>query len=462
MAMGRTDDRKTPRRVHVAIALAPGRMVAVSGPASRAPEVLESELVPATRAGWPGLDEALVALAAELGASRGTLDVVLLGRLAHAKVVPLPPVRRAELGTLVARNVRRHFAVRDEALVADAVRVERVREGVPAATLAACAPEAIVEAVEAAAAAAGLKIGRIVPGAVALAEAVCARVPAARRGHVAAVARTFAGAEVVLLRGGIVEGVHPLTVGPADDADSLAARIVAMLQRTAEDRGRVDAVVVCGSEEGDLDLRRALAGAEGAPPQPAAERVQHIPAEAVLAMGASLARDSVPALLPAAMIRARTRMQQRRTQVLVAASAVLLAASAGFHLHGLQRELDAVLARRAEVAPAVRRAKETRAGVEEVRGRLAALARLEREATVWTTELAALARALPDSAHLTTLAADSAGVRLGGLARSASAVVPALEASPRLARVALAAPVRWEAGDAGERFDIAAAREGRP
>jgi Tfp pilus assembly protein PilN len=100
--------------------------------------------------------------------------------------------------------------------------------------------------------------------------------------------------------------------------------------------------------------------------------------------------------------------------------------------------------------------------VEEVRGRLAALARLEREATVWTTELAALARALPDSAHLTTLAADSAGLRLGGLARSASAVVPALEASPRLARVALAAPVRWEAGDAGERFDIAAAREGRP
>ncbi len=70
--------------------------------------------------------------------------------------------------------------------------------------------------------------------------------------------------------------------------------------------------------------------------------------------------------------------------------------------------------------------------------------------------IAALARALPDSAHLRTFAADSGGLRLAGVARSASAVVPALEASPVFARVSLAAPVRWEQGDAGERFDVAA------
>jgi hypothetical protein len=47
-------------------------------------------------------------------------------------------------------------------------------------------------------------------------------------------------------------------------------------------------------------------------------------------------------------------------------------------------------------------------------------------------------------------------MRLGGVARSVSTVIPALEASPRFDRVGLAAPIRWEAGDTGERFEISA------
>jgi tRNA(Met) C34 N-acetyltransferase TmcA len=35
-------------------------------------------------------------------------------------------------------------------------------------------------------------------------------------------------------------------------------------------------------------------------------------------------------------------------------------------------------------------------------------------------------------------------------------VVPALAATRRYDRVSLASPVRWEQGDAGERFDVAA------
>ncbi|HYH83184.1 MAG TPA: PilN domain-containing protein, partial [Longimicrobium sp.] len=109
-------------------------------------------------------------------------------------------------------------------------------------------------------------------------------------------------------------------------------------------------------------------------------------------------------------------------------------------------------------------ALEARAAVEHVRARLQALAALEAASPAWTGEIAALARALPDSAHLRTLAGDSAGLRLAGVARSASAVVPALEASRHFERVSLAAPVRWEQGDAGERFDVAAFRAtpGRP
>jgi Tfp pilus assembly protein PilN len=460
MTRADSTDRKPPRRVQLAIALAPERMVAVSGPAARIPEVLESDLAPATRAGWPELDEALAALAAALGASAGTLDVALLGRLAHAKVVPASAVRRAELGALVARTRAATSPCATSRWWRCGARGTgpRRRTGRHAGR-----GRARGDRGGGGGGGAGVRVplGRIVPGAVALAEAVRARVPAARRGRVGVVARTRAGVEVVILREGTLEAVHPLAAGPAEDAASLAERVAATLRPAAE-WSPLDGLVVCGAAEDDVALRDALARRPDAPPPLAAPGVQQIPAEAVLALGAALARDSVPQLMPAAMVRARARLQRQRNVVLVAASAVLLLIAAGLHLHGLRRELDAVAARRAEIAPAVRRARETRAGVEEVRTRLAALAALERDAPEWTAEVAALARALPDSAHLTTLTADSVSLRLGGIARSASSVVPALEASPRLARVSLAAPVRWEAGDAGERFDIAATRETRP
>jgi hypothetical protein len=156
------------------------------------------------------------------------------------------------------------------------------------------------------------------------------------------------------------------------------------------------------------------------------------------------------------MLARRARRATLRTRAMSAASAVLLVVAAGLHLWGLHRELDAVGARRAEIAPAVERAREMRANVDGVRTRLAAIAALENEGEEWTGAIAALAAALPDSAHLRSLAADSAGVRVAGLARSAADVVPALEAHPRFEHVSLAAPVRFEQGDAGERFDVVA------
>jgi Tfp pilus assembly protein PilN len=142
--------------------------------------------------------------------------------------------------------------------------------------------------------------------------------------------------------------------------------------------------------------------------------------------------------------------------VYASASAVLLTTAAGLHLDGVRRETAAVEARRREIRRPVHDALEARAAVETVRARLETLARLESAAPAWSGEIAALARALPDSAHLRTLAADSGGLRMAGVARSASAVVPALEQTRRYERVSLAAPVRWEQGDAGERFDVAA------
>jgi len=457
------------RPVRLALALAPDRLVAVRLRGVLAPrpaEVLECPLAPPEADAWPALEEALRELAGELGAARGVADVALLRRLAHARVLALPPVRRGELAALVRRGARRHFAVRDEALVADAVRIPLPHGGSLAPALAACAPAALAESVAAACAAAGFRVGAMVPGAAALAAGVGALVPQARRGRCAVVACTAQGAELLLMHGGAPIRIQPLAPSSPspDGAPSLAARVLEALH--GDDEMAVSGcIAVCG-DGGEADaVRGALLDDEAFAGRVAASHpLERLPAEAVIALGAARAGSSAPALLPDSVLRVRTRAAKRRTLAFASASAVLLATAAGLHLDGVGRELAAVQAKRREIRAPVADALEARAAVERVRGRLQTLAALEAASPAWTGEIAALARALPDSAHLRTLAGDSAGLRLAGVARSASAVVPALEASRHFERVSLAAPVRWEQGDAGERFDVAAFRAapGRP
>ena len=449
------------RGARLALAVAPDHLVVArlrrAGATLRVVEVLECSLPPMAKNGWPELEEALRELAATLGVDGGTVDVALLRRLAHAKVIPLPPVRRGELGTLVRRNARRHFAVRDEPLVADAVRLPGPRSASLVPTLAACAPTSVVETVTAACAAAGFRVGKVVPGPVALAEAVRSRLTIARKGRVAALTAGALGIDLVLLEDGAPVRVQPLAAPRQGGMEATFARLSAALAEAEHDGKAVAAIVVCGSGDDAHALRRAVHGDETYGTRLAsAPEVEEMPAEAVVALGAALAGAQAPLLLPPALVKERLERAKRRTVAMAAAAAVLLVLTAALHLWGLKRELEAVQARRREIAGAVADAREVRGNVEGVRERLQAIAALEKDAAGWTREIAALASALPDSAHLRTLAADSTGLRLAGLARSASAVVPALEAHPRFTRVSLAAPVRFEQGDAGERFDVAA------
>lgn len=444
-------------RARLAMAAGPDRLVVVRlGAGLRGPRVEEVMRYPLASADGAALAEGLRGLADELGAAGGRMDVALLRRMAHAKVVPLPPVRRAELGALLRRNARRHFAVRDEALVADAVRMPGPRQGSLVPALAACAPASVVQSVADAAEGAGFGIGRMVPAAVALAEAVRARVPRARRGRIAAVACVpGAPPELVLLENGAIRLVQPLPA--TTDPVLLARSIAAAVREGAEGGVPVDALLVLGDAGDGADAVRFALDAEGeAPPQLLDRGLDGLPAEAVLALGAAVARESAPSLLPDRIVAARARGARRRTGFLAAAASALLLVAAAAHLSGVRAEVEAVRARRAEIAPQVRKALEARAGVTELRERLRVLSALEANAPAWTEQMAALARALPDSAYLRTLTADSAGVRMGGVARSVSTVIPALEASPRFDRVGLAAPIRWETGDTGERFEVSA------
>lgn len=453
--------RPSRRGARIALAVAPDHLVVARlrrrGTTLHVAEALECSIPPMENGAWPALEEAVRELASDLGVPRGRVDVALLRRFAHARVIALPPVRRTELAALVRRNARRHFPVRDEPLVADACRLPGPRSASLAPTLAACAPAAVVEAVAAACAAAGFRVGRIVPGPAAFAEAVRARLFVARRGRVAVVAAGAQGMELALLEDGVPVRLQPVPAPHEEGVDGALARLRAALAEAEQEGRAVAAVLVCGAGDEAEALRRVLHLDETYGGRLAwAREVEQVPAEILTALGAALARPAVPLLLPGALVAARGRRARRRTLAMAAASAVLLVSSAALHLWGLHRELDAVRARRAEIASSVARAKEMRASVEGVRVRLEAIAALERGAAGWTGEIAALAAALPDSAHLRTLAADSTGLRLAGLARSASAVVPALEAHPRFRGVSLAAPVRFEQGDGGERFDVVA------
>lgn len=452
--------RRSAGGARIALAVAPDRLVVArlrrAGGTLRVADVLECSLPPMGRDGWPELEEALRELASDLGVPGGTVDVALLRRLAHTKVIPLPPVRRAELAALVRRGARRHFAVRDEPLVADACRLPGPRSAALVPTVAACAPAQVVESIAAACEAAGFQVGKIVPGPVALAEAVRARLSVGRRGRVAALTAGAAGTDLVLLEDGIPVRVQPLAAGQGGP-DAALARLTGALGEAEHEGRAVAAVVICGAGEEADALRRALHADETYGPRVvSAFEVEQMPAEAVIALGAALAGSSAPLLLPPAIVAARARAARRRTVVLAAASLAFLLVSAGLHLWGLKRELAAVQARREEIASSVARAREMRTNVDGVRVRLQSIAALEADGAGWTNEIAALAAALPDSAHLRTLAVDSTGLRLAGVARSASAVVPALEAHPAFSRVSLAAPVRFEQGDAGERFDVVA------
>lgn len=452
--------RIVSRRARLALAVGPEHLVAVrlGGIIPRPVEVLSCDLAPPLAEGWPALAEALRELAREMGVRGGTVHVALLRRMAHARVLPLPPVARAELAAIVRRGARRHFAVRDEALIADAVRLPLPRAGSLTPALAACAPAALAESVAAACAASGFSVGTMAPASAALAAGVTSLVPQSRRGRTLVVACMAGGAELVLLHSGVPVRIQPLAASPSpeNDVHSFAARVIQMV-RDDEALSAATVVAVCGTGDQARAVREVLLDDEVFGPCVAVSAaLERLPAEAVAALGAARAGASIPALLPASVVARRVRAARRTAAACGAASILLLSAAAAMHLDGVRRETDAVEARRREIRRPVRNALESRTAVEQVRTRLETMARLESATPAWTGEIAALARALPDSVHLRTFAADSGGLRMAGIARSASAVVPALEQTRRYERVSLAAPVRWEQGDAGERFDVAA------
>lgn len=407
---------------------------------------------------WPELTEALGALLAQLKTARATASVALVPPLARAKVLALPRLGRRALRALVTRHTGRYFAGVTPPLVADAVRVGGARRGAPVPALTVCADRALVEAIVAAAAAAGVRCDALTAAQPALVEAVLALVPAARRGRVLIAVDGAGWCEGIAVAGGWPRALASWAWAQVAHLPAGAVQLARAAFARAAD-GPVPSwhvVPVGAAARQALDAAPDAAGS--VPPSAALDALE--PA-ALAAWGAARLPAAAPLLLPDALWARRQARQWRGMGAVAAAALILLLGGAGVHGWGIERELAAVAAARQTRAAAVERALALQGEVGAIGDRLQALAALGGRSP-WTATVVALAQALPDSAYLVALAVDSGGVRVEGVAPSAAAAVRALQASRRLAGVRLVSAFRAERGEVGERFDLVVAGAAGP
>src|SRR5205809_962886 len=141
---------------------------------------------------------------------------------------------------------------------------------------------------------------------------------------------------------------------------------------------------------------------------------------------------------------ARQRVARRVSAVMAAAAAACLVLAAGIDFWGLGRQLAAVRARRAGLAPQVAVAMRARDSLEAIVGSVGRLRTLKATSPQWSAFLTDLSDYLPRDAHIVTLrgAADSAVIE--GIARQAAGVFQAVQQIPRVGGVRAAASIRQE------------------
>lgn len=441
-----------PRRggIRTGIALGPPRATACEAPGALRPRPgrRHEHALPA-----PGAEGWGAALAAWLGELRaaGTAEVhvALLRPLAATKALRLPPVRGAALRPLAERGAERWFPLAGGARV-DAVPLRGAADGEPNALVSAC-DAALVETVAEAAREAGVALGSVTP-AVFAAAAGAARVdPGLARGRQLLVLLFAHATEAVLLEAGAPARVRSLPFADLDGtaASRRAAQVRELVRAMGEgEDGTPPAVSLAG--EVDAALEEALGAT---PDELGPARVPFAgSAEALAAFGAALPAARRHDLRPEAHRAPSRRAARRRTAVLLAGAAALAAVAAAAHLRALEEAGDRAARMRATLRPGVESVLRTRAEIDSVRARLAALDRAEAARQRWVPFFARLGEVLPRDAYVQSLRAEGGTeVSIEGYARSASSLVLALGRAADLRGVRFTSSVQREQTPAGER-----------
>lgn len=380
--------------------------------------------------------DACLRMAVEAGIRERSAVLVLARSLTYSKAVTLPPLSTEERLRLVSLQPERFFPVSDRALVCD---LEPGANGaVPVAHAAeAQRLESLVDALQSR----GFRIRAVLPSSAALLRAATRGVPA------------LSGANWILVRpegtGLTAHAYQARSLRVSRRLESPGADLLAVcreISRTAASCFDTDAPLqeVRWSGWRELpDAARATAAASLSKP------VDDLPAlpvgsEGLAAYGAALAELEEaprPDLMPPS-VRARRR-QQTRWLTGACSGLVVLGAAALIWALGQRQDarlgrLDAAIAQARTAAEAAATARED---VQTLEDRIVAVQGRMQERATWLRLLNEVSNALPAGAWIANLSVDAGGeVTLSGYAATASALIPALDATDALQSVELAAP----------------------
>ncbi len=433
------------------VSLAADQLCAVVGAdAGSAPRVWRTALEPRAPGdeAWPSLAAAFAALLNEAPAPAAGVSVALMPALAEVQMVELPPMAEHELRLLLARNAGKYFtSARGAQVVGAGARSTSVMGRLVAAT---SAP--LLHSIHAAASTAGLSVRQVVP-------APAAWAMFARTGNAKSNGGEARASMVV------VDQAH-CTVLTVEQGQLVSLR---RFRSLALDAARLAEAMLADTTSVFLaaapDARREAEALMRVQPATGVLAALGSQPDALAAVGAS--RATAPLLITERERAAGTARVRSLAVRFAAAAAILLVAGAALQLWDVRRELSAVRAERAALAPQLGSTLVGRTTVETAFRQLAVLARAEQDAPIWSAVIAELSTQLPSESYLTGFRGRADTVGIDGLARSAARVFESVERVPSLQAVQASAPVRRETtpeGEALERFQLSAlmrAREAR-
>lgn len=444
-----TAARRPPAPRHIGASISASELCAVYGVPRGEPSLLRVPLEPlaSDAASWPSLARALAELKATTGGER--ISISLMPPLAEVRGVELPPLRDDEAERVLMRAAGRYFVTARQPQIVGLVQGGRSSRAA-GTVVAAAAPARLVAAIRAAARDAGLSVDAIGPAEAAWTAAATNLWPALADGAALAIVTHRDRTDLFRLERGRLASVRRFRPGVAD----VDAILDVAHSGSVSSRPRI---AVLGAREERGALTRALA----------AHGVQSLGPDArgsgggdpdVLA--AEFAGAGAGPTFRSDETRAAWSAAAWRVTALVAAAAVIFAvAGAALQLWGVHRQLDAVRAQRAQLAPRLSATLIGRSSVEAVTRNVMGLNAVERASPGWAHTIAALTSAMPDGAYLTAFRTRGDSIVVEGLAEQASDVFNAMEQLPQLANVRAGAPVRRELQDdltPLERFTIIA------
>jgi hypothetical protein len=333
---------------------------------------------------------------------------------------------------VLGRDASRYFLTASHAQVVSAERVDRT------AVIAATVPAEAVEQLHSEARRIGWRVGTVVP-------AHEAWVASSRR-HMGPKASWC----LLALCGGTLELLivrkAKLTMTRRFRADTAGASAA----RVAEAVSGIGPLVVIGgaTQQGELLSELVSRGTEVLPVS------GPITGDSPEELAAQFAGASTfLELVPASARTVTARRVQRLARAMFAAAAAFGLAAAGLEWWGTARELDRVIAVRAQHRHQVAQVLTVRAGLDGWEARLRLVRGAEIGGVRWPALLAELADRLPADAHITSMRATSDSILLEGEAGQATASFEALKAAPGIRGVRALAPIRRETPDSGPSRD---------